>query len=342
MFQPTGSVYLDTPQQGSRRPPVPRVSATRVTVAGILAALGICGLSALVAVTGLRAVVLEPTPVLEAFEATLDDPAARTEVAEEVARGIEHSFVGDDLTEVAALYGMDVAAEARRVSKSVIADPAFRHEFLGLVTELHSRTFLTPGGADDVDLEPISQAVRDVIRREAPDLAAIIPAESTLWMLDAGTVPDLSGVVDALDRSRLAALAAAIALPLALVIHPRHHRVVSWIGRWALVTGLLGGISAIGLPYLAGRISGWSAVEVGVRSASVRLIAPAAVAGVIGALLVSFAAVAGRREARRVSEEGAKVALGWDEPEPWQQTAQPTLDLASRGLVDANHPLTNI
>ena len=126
------------------------------------------------------------------------------------------------------------------------------------------------------------------------------------------------------------------------MLHPQRHRVVGWIGGWALVTGLLGGLTAFALPVLAGSVTGWDAVEIGVRSASSRLIAPAAVTGMVGVGLLAVAAFGARRDGRRLSQEGAAAALGVDEPAAWDATASPTLDLAARGLVDVNHPLTNI
>lgn len=340
MLQPTGSVYLDTPTRASRRPTTP-TGTPRTLIAGLLTALGVAGLSMALTIAGLRSILLEPAPVVEAFDDALDDPDARDQLEAEIARAIGEGLVGEELTEVAALYGMDVAAEAEAVAGPVLDDPAFRGVLLDLVTDLHARALLDPAD-DDIDLAPLSLAALAVIEREDPDFAAIIPEGAVLWTIDGETVPDLTAPIDLIDRGRLGTLVAALAIPLAFVIHPRRHRVASWIGRWALVTGLLAGLAAAGLPYLAGAVTGWTAVEVGVRSVSVRLIAPAATAGMIGMGLVSLAALAARRENQKVSEEGQAAALGMDEPAAWQQSTRPTLDLAARGLVDVDHPLTNI
>ena len=75
---------------------------------------------------------------------------------------------------------------------------------------------------------------------------------------------------------------------------------------------------------------------------SLKLLAPAVLSGILGLGLTSFASVLRKRDRRRITDEGAAAALGYDEPPFWQQTPSPTLDLPSRGLVDAGHPLTNI
>ena len=341
MLQHTGSVYLDTPARTSRRPPERAVNATRVMLAGLCAAIGLFGLTAATIIVGVRALVLEADPVLDAFEATLDDPLARAELEQEVATAIESGFVGIELTEIAEVYGLDVPAEAERVSSSVLDDPGFRAALNDVITDVHSRVVIEPA-AGDIDLAPISDAVLAVIERVAPDLAAIIPAGSTLWTLDAGSIPDLTGPARILNRSLSAALIAIIGMPLAAALHPRRHRVAAWLGRWALTAALVGALAAVGLPYLGGRITGWSTVEVAIRASSLRLLAPAGIAGVLGMGLASLAAVAASRERRKVVEEGAAAALGVNEPELWQQSAQPAGDLPRRDLIDAGHPLTNV
>ncbi len=173
MSQPSGSVYLDTPSRTTRRPPVPSVSVRRVFAAGICAVAGLLGLSAATTIVALRELILEPDQVLAAFEATLDDPTARAEIEEEVAAAIEGGFVGEDLALVAGIYGVDVAAEAERVSFEILDEPGFRTALTDLVTNVHSRAILEPID-DDIDLAPISDAVLAVIRRDAPDLAAIV------------------------------------------------------------------------------------------------------------------------------------------------------------------------
>ena len=341
MQHSTGSVYLDTPSRPSRRPAPSRVGVSRAAIAAVLTVVGLLGLSAAIALSALRAVLVEPQPVTDAFDHTLQDPIARAELQTELAAAIEHGFVGDDLAEAASFYGLDVEAEAQRLSVVILDDPGFRARFYELVVALHERSLIDPGG-DDIDLAPVSQAALDVIRRESPALHGIIPDDPALWTLDADRIPDFTAVLDVLDRSRLAAMAAAIATPLALALHPRRHRVVAWVGWWALTVALAGGVAAVGLPYLGAHLTGWTAVEVGVRSASLRLIGPAAIAGLCGVGLVAYGALAGRQGSAKVSQEGAAAALGVDEPPQWRQPESPALDLAARGLVDADHPLTNI
>ncbi len=336
--QRTGSVYLDRPVQRTRRP-VKKHRFSRSALASICLVIGLMCLSAAGAVAGVKALVLDPDPVLDAVETTLDDPIARAELEREFALAIEEGLVGIELSEVVGIYGLDVPEESQRVALLVVDDPTVRDEFRNLVEETHGQ-LLTDGGSGELDLAPLSNAVLAVIEQESPQLAEIIPVDATLWTIDTETMPSVSGLVDIVDRLQLGLLAAGLLVPLGVAIHPRRHRAAAWIGRWAL--GLVAALAAIGLPYLVGSITGFSTAEIAVRSITVRLLAPAALAGIIGTGLVSFAAVLKHREKRRVADEGAAAALGYDEPELWEPEHRPTLDIAARGLVDVNHPLTNI
>lgn len=340
MTKPTGSVYLDAPRR-TRRPPVPRVSNARTVAGGLLVVIGLTGLTVATTATLLRVLVLEPDPVVDAFEAGFDDPEARAEIEGQIAMAIEDGFVGADLAEIADVWGVDIAAEARAVSGAVADDPAFRSAFTDLVTEVHRRA-LVERDESDLDLAPVSDAALVTIRRESSALAALIPDGSTLWTLGGDEIPDLTVVGTAFDRVLMLSLVASLGLAGAIAVHPRRHRVAVWVGRWFLISGLLAALLAIGLPPLAGHLTGWHTVETAVRSTTTRLLPPAGLAGMVGIGLVSFAALARRREARRVKREGANAALGWDEPAPWTHPQSPDLELAQRGLVDASRPLTNI
>ncbi|MEM7140691.1 MAG: hypothetical protein AAF548_06615 [Actinomycetota bacterium] len=339
--QRTGSVYLDQPVQRSRRPVETGRSVPRRTIASICLVIGMVALTAAGLVAGAKALVLDTDLVMSAVDETLDDPLARAELEREIALAIEEGLVGPELVEVAAVYELDVAQEAQRVALIVIDDPVVRDEFRTLVDDAHTQV-TTDTDATELDLAPLTGAVLAVIETESPRLAAIIPVDATLWTIDTSTFPDVAGAVSLVERVQLGLLAAGLFVPLGIAIHPVRHRAAAWLGRFSLVVGLLCALGAIGLPYLAGSISGYSTVEIAVRSISLRLLAPAAVAGIAGTALVSFAAVMKHRENRRVADEGAAAALGYDEPPLWQQPGSPNLDLSHRGLVDVNHPLTNI
>jgi hypothetical protein len=341
MAQRTGSVYLDAPARPIRRPPEPRVSHSRVVVAGTCVVIGLVALTMAAMISGIRSMVLDPEPAMAAFESILDDPTARAELEQEIATGIEDSLVGEELAAIVAVFELDVAAEARRLSPLILDDPPIRAELRRLVTDVHSRVVLE-SATTDVDLAPLTAAMIVLIEQESPRLAAIIPADSTLRSIESGSLPDLTSAADLLDRSLAFALLAVVLIPIGAVIHPRHHRVAAWVGRWALAFGLLCAVAAVGLPYVGKALTGWSAAEPAVRSTSLSLLAPAGLAAVVGMGLISIATVARRREARRVIEEGAAVALGYAEPPLWQQGASPMLDLPTRDLVDASRPLTNI
>jgi len=341
MTQPTGSVYLDGPVSPRHRPPVPRVGRTRTILAGFCVTVGLLALSVGALVAGLRIFVLDADSIVDVFESTLDDPQARIDLENQVALAIEEGLVGEELTAVAAAFDFDVKAEAERVAGFVLDDPAARDELRTLLTDLHSRVLLE-WDPSEIDLAPFTTSVLAVIERESPRLATIIHADSTLWSLEGDSLPDLTRAMDLLDRVLVLSLFLTLLIPIGAAIHPRRHRVVAWVGSWTLMLGLISALAAIGLPYLGGELTGWTSVEIAIRSASLRLLAPAGIAGITGMGLVSVAAVAHRRERLRVSDEGAAAAFGYNEPPLWQHEPSPGLDLPSRGLTDAGRPLTNI
>ncbi len=340
MQQGTGSVYLDAPARPSRLPTKPPRSA-RSILAGGAVVVGVIAMTVLAVVTGLRMLVLDETAAMAAVEQTLDDPAAREELQAEVARGIERQLVGEELVAIAAAFELDVAQEAEAVSAAIIDDDAVRAELRTLAGDLHRRTFES-GDPTAADLAPLTDAVMRVIEVESPRLASIVPDGATLWTIDPGSFPDLTAMSDLSGRLRGFALLASLLTPFGLAFHPHRHRAAGWMGRWVLGVGLVCGITAVALPYLIGAVTGFRTAEIAVRAVSLKLLAPAALSGIVGVGLVSFSAVLRKRDRRRVAEEGAAAMLGYDEPPLFTPITGPTVDLASRGLVDAGRPLTNI
>ena len=340
MHQRIGSVYLDAPTRPPRIPNKPR-GGVRTRGAALCVGIGVIAVTIAALATGLRLLVFDAGPPLRAFDSTLDDPIARDEIQREIAEGIENGLVGEELVAVAAAFEFDVAEEANRVSALVLDDEAVRAELQAIAGEIHSRVVVERDPAP-VDLGPLSDAVRAAIEAESPELAAIILADATVWTIDGESLPDFTLVADLSDRSLRYALLASLLLPVGLTIHPRRHRMAAWVGRWTLGFGLICAITAVALPYLLGELTGYRSAEISVRDLSLRLLAPAVLSGILGLGLASFAAVLRKRENGRVAEEGATAAMGYDEPPLWPQTSAPTLELPSRGLVDAGHPLTNI
>lgn len=337
----TGSVYLDAPTRVSRKPVVSSSDRRRSVLAAICVGIGITALTLSSLAAGLRSLVLDPDQAMSAFDEALDDPAVTAELEREIASGIETALIGPELVDVAAAFDLDVAAEATRIAPAILEDPVVRSELRVLVGDLHSRVVLESDAAV-LTLGPITTAVINVIEREAPLLAGIIPAETTLWTISGDTLPDLSFATDTLNRVTVFSLLPVLLIPLGFAVHPHRHRVTAWIGRWALASALLCGLAAVGLSYLGGALTGLSAVEIAIRAVSLKLVAPAVIAGITGMGLVSFATILRKREKRRVADEGAAAALGYDEPPMWQQTSGPAAALPARALIDVNHPLTNI
>ncbi len=338
----TGSVYLDAPPPSRYRTlPRRRVHGTRTVAAGILATIGLTALTAAALLIGVRALITDPTPLVDAVDGALDQPAVREELQVEVAAAIESDLIGDELISAAAAFGIDVPAEATRIAELVLDDPAFRTAVENLVVEIHHRV-IVESDPTDIDLTPISTAVIAVIQTQSPQLSVILPPENAITSVSADALPDFSGPMGQVGRLITLASLIALALPLAMVLHPRRHLVLTWIGRWLLAAGLGAAVLAVALPHIGAALSGRSIVEAATRTASLRLLAPAGIAGISGMAVASVAGIARNRERRLVVDEGAAAALGVDEPASVTSTTPEELDFTRRGLVDVSHPLTNI
>ncbi len=340
MFQPTGSVYLDAPRPSRRPAPTP-ARGPRTILAGFLLCIGFLGLTVGVTFGGARVVLRDPTTLADAIDTSLDDRLVQDEIEQELASAIESSVLGESSDPVVNTLGIDVSAEALRLAPLILADPAFQSELSDLIVDGHARVLLDPT-VEPMDLTPLTATIVTVIATESPDVARLLPPGSLIVSIESDTLPDLTGPMTTLDQIITSALLISLAIPVAAVIHPRRHRVLAWSGRWLLTTGFMSGLAAVGLPYLAGNLTGYVTIEIVVRALTVRLLGPAALAGILGMAMVSVAAVLKSRERRRLADEGAAAALGVNEPMIVASPTNPHLDLAQRGLVDVNHPLTNI
>ena len=146
------------------------------------------------------------------------------------------------------------------------------------------------------------------------------------------------------DRSLLA-VGGGLMLPLASIIHPDRHRIASWVGRWLLLLALSTGCAAIAIPWIIGGSTGSNLAEIASWHLTVRLLPPAALAGIVGFGLASAGVLFKDREAASlVSDVGCAAGLGrFDEELSVHDPASSSqTELAHRGLVDVDHPLTNI
>jgi len=340
MTQPTGSVYLDVPQNAPRQSAKTHRGIRR-TFAGLLTTVGLIALSATALFGGVRLLATNPDTVVNAVNTTLDDPVVRQELERELAAAIEDDLVGADMGQVATAIGFDVADEALRLAPIILADKTFRAELETIIVTAHDRVLLNPSDSP-IDFTATTAAVVAVIEAESPEFAEMLPSDRQLQSMTIDSLPDLSGPISQFERILLATTLATLALPLAALLHPHYDRILAWVGRWALLAGLATALSAIALPKLAGTTSGYHAAEVAVQSITTRLLGPAALAGVTGMGLVAVASVLASRRRNETADHGAAHALGLNEPERFPMAQDPQLDLPTRGLVDVSHPLTNI
>ena len=124
---------------------------------------------------------------------------------------VQHTFFSEELSITLASYGIDVGAEADRIAPVVLDDPAFRSALTDLVIETHERVLLEPSD-EPLDMTAITSAVRATIVREVPGADAVLPDSSTLYIVTADQIPDLTGPIDVLDRAALTAAIGALLL----------------------------------------------------------------------------------------------------------------------------------
>ncbi len=307
MFEPTGSVYLDPPSRPSV--PVTRPARARVVSAAVLGFIGMTSMLLAGILVGLHYLVADPAPTIAAVDATLDSPVARAEMHGKLSSAIADRMVGPDVSAAAALYGIDVKADADLVADAILDDPAFRVALDKFVVRAHDLMLIDPGGPA-ADVSAVTDAAMAVVERESPELAAMIAPDSQILAFDSSSLPDLSLPMRFVDQALFAALIGLLGLPLAALIHPHRHRVLAWVGRLWLIAGAAAASATVGLPYLGGKMSGWSTVEVAVRAALLRFLMPSAGIALAGLAFMTTAAVLKYREQTRTSREGADAALG--------------------------------
>ncbi len=338
MLEPTGSVYLDTPRVPAAQPD--QSPRRRVVSAAVLGFIGIASTMFAGLLAGAHYLVAEPEPILAAIDAAIDSPLAREELHEEISSAVADNLIGTETAEAAALYGIDVAAESNRVADAILDDPAFRSALDEFIVTVHGLALIDSEGAQ-VDLTPVTDAALSVLSRESPQLFDLAAPERQIITFDAESIPNLSAPMRFVDRALLVALVGMLGLPLAAVVHPRRHRVVAWIGRTLLVAGTIVGALTAAVPYIGGRVTGWSTAEVALRAAVHRFVVPSVTAVVVGLALMTTAAVLKRHQRMETSREGAGVALGIGQF-PDSEPPVGLIGLPDQGLVDAGRTLTNI
>jgi len=338
MFEPTGSVYLDTLQ--NRVSHVPEKRSPRVVAAGLFGIIGVTSMLLAALLAGAHYLLADSAPTVDAVDSAFVSPAARAELHREMSTAIVDRMVGPEVTAAVAKYGIDVAEEANLVVDQIIDDQAFRSAFDDFVVQVHDLVLVDSAGPE-ADMAPVTEAALTVINRDSPRLTVLVSPDTDLLAFDTSALPDLTSQMSLVDRLLLWALLGIVAIPVAAAIHPHRHRVLAWVGRAWLLTGLAAAGSTAMLPYLVGHITGWSTVEIATRAALIRYIVPASAIALVGLTAMTAAALWRHSDLTMTSREGATAALGISLV-PGPAPAHGLLDLAPHGLVDAGRPLTNI
>ncbi len=336
MSEPTGSVYLDAPDQSPAR--ANRSARARVVSAAVLGFIGMTSMLLAGVLAGLHYLVADPSPTIAAVGATLDNPVARAEMRRKLSSAITDRMVEPDVSAAAALHGIDVKADADLVANAILDDPTFRLALDGFIIRAHDLMLIDPRGPA-ADISVVTDAAMAVVDRESPQLAAVIAPDRRILTFDSTSLPDLSVPMRFVDRALLSALVGLLGLPLAALIHPHRHRVLAWVGRLWLIAGVATAAATVGLPYLGGRISGWSTVEVALRAALFRFLVPSVAIAMAGLAFMTTATVLKHREQTRISREGAGVALGIGLISGPASTHSIT-NLTTRGMAEVGRPLT--
>jgi len=338
MFEPTGSVYLDTPL--TRVVHKPEKRNPRVAAASLIGVLGVASMLFAAALTAVHYLVADSSTTVAAVDSALVSPAARAELRRELSSTIANNMVSAEVAAAAATYGINVAKEADLAVDQIIDDPAFRTALDEYVVQVHDLILVNSAGPEP-DMAPVTNAALTVIKRDSPRLGVLISSNTDVLAFDTSALPDLTGPMSLADRLLLWSILGIVAIPLAAAIHPDRHRVLAWVGRTWLVSGLVVAGSTVMLPYMVGRFTGWSTVEIATRAALIRYLVPASAVALVGLASMTAAALWRHRDLTRTTREGATAALGIGLM-PGTAPAHGLLDLASRGLVDAGRPLTNI
>ena len=340
MNQPSGSAYLDAPQPV--RKPAPQAGRDlRRTFAGWLTLVGLLALSASALLGGIHLVTTNPDTFVEAANKTLDDPVVQQELEFELASAIETRLVDLDLSPIATGIGFIIADEALRLAPIILADEAFRAELETIIITAHDQMLLNPSETP-IDVTAMTKAVVDVIESESPQLAQMLPPDRQLYEITTDSLPDLTGPVSQLKRVLLLTALATLTLPLAGLIHPHFDRIFAWVGRWAILAGLVAALATIALPKVARAATDFRAAEVATQTIVTRLLGPAALAGMIGMGFVVVASSRAKRRHQETSDYGAAQALGLNEHEGFPMAHGNQSKLPQHDPVDVSHPLTNI
>ncbi|MBT5140070.1 MAG: hypothetical protein HOM37_13550 [Acidimicrobiaceae bacterium] len=340
MGQPTSSVYLDA-SQPVRGPAPKAVRNIRRTLAGWLTLVGLLALSATALLGGIHLVTTNPGTLVEAANKTLDDPVVQQELDREMASAIETRLLDLDMSQSATSIGFIVADEALRLAPIILADAAFRSELETLIIAAHDQILLNPSELP-IDITAMTKVVIDVIESESPQFAQMLPRDHQLYEITTDSLPDFTGPVSLLERVLLLTALATLALPLAGLLHPHYDRILTWIGRWALLAGLVAALAAIALPKVVGAATGFHAAEIAAQTVTTRLLGPAALAGMIGMGLVTVASVRAKRRHNETSDYGEARALGLHEPDRFSTPRNNLTGPPKHDPVDVSHPLTNI
>ena len=280
-----------------------RVPAELVLVVGLMLTVVAGGLWAL------ETTAHDATRIAKTADALLKTDPVRTAFAKKIAAALTAPT-----TDPTQVLPEEELASALVVGDNAVARPPFAQAFAGALDQVHAHVFDQATGPIVLDQELVGRAVAQATGGE--------PAPMTI-SVDGDLIPNLHQSDTRLRTTvPLLGLLGVLLVLIALVMSDHRARAVMRIGRWMLVSGLVGIVVFWLLPtVLFEPLGGWPAVLGIVTASGDWLLVPAAVLALGGALMIvaghQWERVAGRRALAVIPHTPGRhvdTGTGWHSP----------------------------
>lgn len=178
------------------------------------------------------------TATASVFDRDGSERIADVLVSEPGVRDVLAKALGDALTKGESDGPQIPAAELDAITRLVLDDPRTLTLLHTAIVGAHQRIVGAAEGPVQLDLAPVTQAVRDALIGVHPELAASLPASPPTVELPTDKLPELAPLRAHAGRiGRVAGVAAVALLLAAFVIAADRPRILRRVGRWAVGLG---------------------------------------------------------------------------------------------------------